>query len=124
MIKVGTFAKVDSWAPVKLVTQGISMDTIPLIPEGSMSAACSGKKPDSECPINTAPCSWTASAAIFFQVGFGDGSKALRSGIICLYSSSTASMGNCPSGKGVLNFGPNRKTDHAIWWLAVITFGS
>ena len=34
--------------------------------------------------MSTAPFSFTASAAMFFQVGFGLGSVELRSGIICL----------------------------------------
>ena len=49
-----------------------------------MSAACSGKKPDSEWPISTAPLSCFASAAMFVHVGFGVGSSAFKSGIICL----------------------------------------
>ena len=84
MTRVGILASVESCAAVRLVTHGISIETIPLTPEGSISAACSGKKPDSECPIKTAPFSFTASAAMLVQVGFGLGSRLLRSGIICL----------------------------------------
>ena len=54
------------------------------MPDGSISAACSGKKPLSECPISTAPFSCFASAAMFVQVGFGVGNSAFKSGIICL----------------------------------------
>ena len=43
-----------------------------------MSAACSGKKPDSECPMSTAPFSFTASAAMFFHVGLGLGSSRVE----------------------------------------------
>ena len=68
----------------EFVGQGISIEMMPLMPAGSMSAACSGKKPDSEWPISTAPFKLTASAAMFFQVGLGFGSVLFRSGIICL----------------------------------------
>jgi hypothetical protein len=43
-------------------------------------------------------------------MGFGFGSKALRSGITCLLNSSSASMGNCSSGNGWPNVGPKRNT--------------
>jgi hypothetical protein len=44
-----------------------------------------------------------------FQVGFRFGRVAFRSGIIYLYNSSTASIGNCPSGNGWPKVAPNRK---------------
>src|SRR5580658_6497103 len=113
MISVGIFASVEICAEVN-AGQGISMEMFALMPLGSMRAACSGKKPDSECPINAAPFNWTASAAMPFQVGFGLGSVALRSGIICLYSSSAASTGNCSSANGLLKLGPKRKMDQAV----------
>ena len=46
--RVGIFASVAICCVPKSVTHGISMDTMPLMPRASMSAACSGKKPDSE----------------------------------------------------------------------------
>src|SRR5262245_57769410 len=61
---------------------------------------------------------------MFFHVGLGFGSSAFRSGIICLYSSSTASIGNCPSGNVLPKEGPNLNTVHAICWLAKIMFGN
>src|SRR5262245_48817500 len=114
MINVGILARVEICAAVRLVGHGISIEIIPLIPDGSISAACSGKKPDSECPIRMAPRNCFANAAMLAHVGFGIARVELRSGIICLYSSSTAAMGNCPSSNGTLNVGPNRKTDHAV----------
>src|SRR5439155_25447777 len=100
MTSVGIFANVEICAALTPV-HGISIEIMPLMPVGSINAACSGKKPDSEWPIRTAPLSFTASAAMFFLVGFGDGSVEFKSGIICLYSSPTYSMGNCPLGNAV-----------------------
>src|SRR5689334_8899823 len=74
--------------------------------------------------MRMAPFSFTASAAMFFQVGFGFGSVEFKSGIICLYSSSTASIGNWPSLNGSPNLGPKRNTVHAVWCVAASTFGS
>ena len=85
MTSVGIFASVASCDALKVVTHGISIEMLPLIPAGLTSAACSGKNPDSECPIRMAPFNFTASAAICFHVGVGCGpSVPLRSGIICL----------------------------------------
>src|SRR5579871_340225 len=123
MTSVGIFARVEICAGV-ITGQGISIETSPLMPVGSISAACSGKKPDSEWPIKTAPFSLTARAAMSIHVGLGFGSVEFRSGIICLYNSSTASIGNWPSGNAVPKVGPKRNTDHAVWWLAVRTFGN
>src|SRR4030095_9695818 len=103
---------------------GISIEISPRMPFGSMSAACWGKKPDSECPIRTAPFRRVARAAMFVHVGFGDGSCEFRSGIICLYNSSAASTGNWPSGNAVPYAGPKRNTVHAIWLLACRTVGN
>ena len=53
-------------------------------------------------------------AADFRRVAVGAGpSVEFKSGIICLYSSSIACIGNCWSGNASPYLGPKRKTVHA-----------
>src|SRR6266581_492091 len=109
---------------VKLRVQLPSIETRPLMPLGSISAASSGKKPDSECPIRTAPFKRLPNAARFAYVGLRAGSSAFRSGITCLPNSSAAFTGNCSSENAVPKLGPKRNRVQASSWLKVKMFGS